>query len=378
MKTIRDFLRKHALLLLAALVVVSVPVGAALGKYAASETVTDKLNLNVSMKTYTLKNNVWQTIYQSMKSAGKDWSPDTIVLDYNVPDGAERIQISGKDIDLCDNKADPKTGSIYAYYSDTENTIYVAPEQPGKMIASNCHYMFSSYFTNIGQPYRDMLKHIVINNLDTSKATKMEEMFSYNYALTSIEFGSGFITGGVKTMKNMFYGCKSITSLDLRFFNTSTVTDMSYMFGSCEKLTSLNISTFDTSKVTNMETMFGSCKSITVLDLSNFDTSNLTNTYGMFCWDNKLQTVYVSDMFTIDNITNGSSMFVGCSSIKGSNGTTFDSSKIDHSYARIDGGPNSATPGYFTDKNATQSLTYSATGTDEAANGFGLALDLAS
>ena len=56
MKTIRDFLRKHALLLLAALVVLSVPAGVALGKYVGSVTVTSGLKLDVSMVTveYTI------------------------------------------------------------------------------------------------------------------------------------------------------------------------------------------------------------------------------------------------------------------------------------------------------------------------------------
>ena len=60
MKTIRDFLRKHALLLLAALVVLSVPTGVALGKYVKNVEVTKTLNLNVSMVTveYTVESDI--------------------------------------------------------------------------------------------------------------------------------------------------------------------------------------------------------------------------------------------------------------------------------------------------------------------------------
>ena len=39
-------------------------------------------------------------------------------------------------------------------------------------------------------------------------------------------------------------------------------------------------------------------------------------------------------------------MFANCTNLKGGNGTTYNSSKTDKTYARIDGGTSS--PGYFT------------------------------
>ena len=41
-------------------------------------------------------------------------------------------------------------------------------------------------------------------------------------------------------MNGMFYGCTSLTSLDLSNFDTSKVTNMGYMFQSCTNLTSLD------------------------------------------------------------------------------------------------------------------------------------------
>jgi hypothetical protein len=43
-------------------------------------------------------------------------------------------------------------------------------------------------------------------------------------------------------------------------------------------------------------------------------------------------------------------MFMNCTSLVGGQGTTYDDSHIDKTYAHIDGGPSN--PGYFTDKNA--------------------------
>jgi len=41
-------------------------------------------------------------------------------------------------------------------------------------------------------------------------------------------------------------------------------------------------------------------------------------------------------------------VFRNCVNLKGEKGTEYDISKINSTYARVDGGPTSATPGYFT------------------------------
>ena len=145
-------------------------------------------------------------------------------------------------------------------------------------------------------------------------------------------------------MFGMFSSSKA-TTLDLSNFDTSKVTDMSSMFSS-SKATTLNVSNFDTSNVTDMRKMFYGSQAIT-LDVSNFDTSNVTNMSNMFNNSTKLKTIYVSDKFNTDAVTNSSSMFTNCTSLVGGSGTTFDSTKVDKTYARIDGGTSS--PGYFTD-----------------------------
>lgn len=76
-------------------------------------------------------------------------------------------------------------------------------------------------------------------------------------------------------MANMFNGCYSLKTLDLRNFDTSKVTDISYMFFNCTSLTTLYLSSFDTSNVTNMSCVFRECKSLhlncSLLDVSNVE-----------------------------------------------------------------------------------------------------------
>ena len=142
-------------------------------------------------------------------------------------------------------------------------------------------------------------------------------------------------------MGNMFNGCKSLTSIDLSSFDTSNVVAMSSLFDGCSSLTNLNLSNFNTSKVTNMEWMFQGCTNLIALDLSSFDTSKVTTMYVMFFQCHNLKTIYVSDLWNVDNVTNSTNMFRYCTSLVGV--VPYDSNKTDKTMANY-------TTGYLTYK----------------------------
>ena len=198
------------------------------------------------------------------------------------------------------------------------------------------------------------LTSLDLSKFDTSKVTNMSWMFWTCSSLTSLDL-SKFDTSKVTDMSVMFYGCKSLTSLDVSKFDTNKVTNMSSMFMKCSSLTSLDVSEFDTSKVTAMSTMFNGCKSLTSLDLSKFDTSQVTNMMRMFYECSKLSKIYVSEYneetgkgWSTKNVTDSSNMFSGATKLVGGNGTKFNSSNVDATYARID---KEGEPGYLTDIN---------------------------
>ena len=56
-------------------------------------------------------------------------------------------------------------------------------------------------------------------------------------------------------MGYMFYGCSSLTNINLSNFNTNNVIDMSGLFGGCSSLKDINLSNFNTNKVTDMRAM---------------------------------------------------------------------------------------------------------------------------
>ncbi len=189
------------------------------------------------------------------------------------------------------------------------------------------------------------LKSLDLSYFDTSEVTNMLSMFYKCSSLTSLDL-SNFDTSKVTDMSTMFDGCSSLTSLDLSHFDTSSVTNMRLMFDDCSRLTSLDVSNFDTSNVTDIDYMFCGCSSLTSLDLTNFDTSNVTDMGAMFWKCSNLTTIYVGNGWTTSKVKDSYYMFYNCTAIKGEQGTTYDASHTDASYAHIDGGTDN--PGYFT------------------------------
>ena len=195
---------------------------------------------------------------------------------------------------------------------------------------TNMNYMF--YNCN-------KLTSLDLTSFNTAEVTKMDNMFRSCSALTSLDL-SNFNTAKVTNMTQMFYGCDALTSLDITSFNTAEVTNMSNMFRLCLALTSLDLSNFNTAEVTNMSYMFKSCKALTSLDLTSFNTAKVENMTEMFNNCPALTTIFVSDKFVTDKVTNSGSMFYGCTELKGFI-DKYDENKIDGTYANYK-------TGYFT------------------------------
>ncbi len=197
--------------------------------------------------------------------------------------------------------------------------------------------------TNMGGMFAEsQATTLDLSGFDTSKVTNMSNMFQFSQA-TTLDI-SHFNTSKVTDMSDMFFMSQA-TTLDLSSFNTSKVTDMRYMFyGS--KVTTLDLSSFDTSNVTDMSSMFYESQA-TTLDLSSFNTSKVTNMRNMFYHSTILKTIYTSDKFNTNLVTSSDNMFYDSTNLVGGAGTKYNSSYIDKTYARIDGGTSS--PGYFTD-----------------------------
>ena len=174
--------------------------------------------------------------------------------------------------------------------------------------------------------------------------------------IKKVVFDASFANARPTSCEHWFFYCSNLTTIEgIEYFNTENVTNMRYMFDDCKSLKSLDLTNFNTENVTDMYSMFASCTSLESLDLTNFNTAKVTNMESMFQSCYALKTIYASDKFATDQITEGSCMFTDCLNLK-----DYTSSKEDHTYANC--GPT----GYFTYgrgyamfDNATETLTFS-------------------
>ena len=251
------------------------------------------------------------------------------------------------------------------------------------------------------------LETIVMSNFKTPDCTKMNSMFRNCSSVRGYVTLTGWDTGKVTDMASMFEffavgnGNRTIYAddpgyvyLDISGFNFVSVTQCNQMFNvdkntqtdflkkitlpanaNAEALTTtkqmfrnrtglesiVNLGTFKTSNLlTDTTSTFADCRSMTVIDVSSMNFSKVDNAKFMFNAakdkGGNLTTIYVSanpeyafnpSILSADNSTN---MFENRVNLVGGKGTTYDASNLNRNYARIDEGPASATPGYFSVK----------------------------
>ena len=182
------------------------------------------------------------------------------------------------------------------------------------------------------------------------------DWYAISKNIKKVVFDASFANARPTSCYMWFYGCFYLTTIEgIEYFNTENVTNMRYMFCDCSSLKSLDLTNFNTENVTDMYYMFAYCKSLESLDLTNFNTAKVTDMAGMFQSCYALKTIYASDKFVTDQVTESTCMFSDCLNLK-----DYTSSKEDHTYANC--GPT----GYFTYgrgyamfDNATETLTFS-------------------
>ena len=124
------------------------------------------------------------------------------------------------------------------------------------------------------------LEEIDLSNFDTSNCTDMSWMFRCHNGgnLKTIKGLENFNTSKVTKMNNMFEGQKYLTTLNVGEWDVSKVIDMQQMFGGCEKLVSVDFLTnWNINNVKSISGMFNGCKKITEV---NFNPDTYMANYG--------------------------------------------------------------------------------------------------
>ncbi|WP_162257426.1 BspA family leucine-rich repeat surface protein [Levilactobacillus senmaizukei] len=171
------------------------------------------------------------------------------------------------------------------------------------------------------------LKSIDLSSWDMSNVTSMTSMFSGGYndgtglktmQLQSVKLGS--TTGKVTDMSMMFSGDQDLSdvdaadwnvdslqsadalfretaigSLDLSGWNTSKLTSMNSTFAEMPNVTSINVADWDTSKVNNLVQAFQGDPKLSDLDVSKWDVSSSKQFGSLFDGDASLATIDLSN-----------------------------------------------------------------------------------
>lgn len=173
----------------------------------------------------------------------------------------------------------------------------------------------------------DIVRVVFDVSFASARPTSCNSWFMECEKLEAIDGIENLNTSKVTDMWNMFYNCKSLTSLDLKTFDTHNVLGMSYMFFGCNNLTYLNVSSFDTSNVGNMNWMFAGCWKLTNLSVSNFDMHSVRTMLGMFSSCKGLTHIDVSH-FNTENVKNMQAVFQNCENLSSLDLSGFNTSKV--------------------------------------------------
>lgn len=214
---------------------------------------------------------------------------------------------NGEEIQSADSES-----PVYMSFDAANGVVTVSTVASRIVFPDDCKYMFCNL--------KELEEIQGLENVDTSNATNMQQMFYSCPKLKSLALDS-FDTGNVTNMLGMFWQCSSISALDVSSFNTEKVISMILMFGQCGSLESIRFGEgFTTKNVKYMYQMFANCTSLSgELDLSNWSVESLADggydLYGMFQNCQKLSKIDLSG-FNTAALKDFRQLFTNCYSLE--------------------------------------------------------------
>lgn len=225
---------------------------------------------------------------------------------------------------------EPSVASAFAVYSadDASLTLYKradAPVEGTDYLGKEATRVYTGIENSRStQPWRDVAERIQsVSVADAGVAPKsLYAWFFGCSSLTNVDL-RGLDASGAKTMAFMFSGASAVRSLDLSMLDTSACTDFSDVFQDAASLESVDMTGWDTSKGTTFAQMLFNCKSLESVDLSPLDTSSSTSFRQMLYGCSSLKEIDLSG-FKTGKAKTFASMLNGCSSLERVDVTGFD------------------------------------------------------
>ena len=130
------------------------------------------------------------------------------------------------------NTSKVKSMNYMFYYCSSLTTLNLS-----NFDTSNIESMYEMF------SFCSSLTFLNLSNFDTSKVEKMEKMFNECSKLIVLDLSS-FNVENIKTMSSMFYKCSSLVYLDLSNFNAPKVSKIDQIFSGMFKITSIKFIKF--------------------------------------------------------------------------------------------------------------------------------------
>ena len=287
--------------------------------------------------TIVLAGILWMTGFNPVDSGVSPREVEAATIVHSGKDGNLNWSIDDEGRFLIEGDGDYVSRNWISYRNDIKTAVVKVKNSSSLyMMLAGCENLESvnlseldtSKVTNMEDLFSNCksLKSVNLSELNTSKVTNMGYMFNWCENLTSVDL-SGLDTSEVTSIKGLFQNCKKLENINFDKFSTSNITDMGLMFDGCSSLKNLDLSIFDTSNVINMSGMFDGCENLTELDLSNFNTSKVTNMGNMFYRCEKLRKINLSN-FDTSSVTRMGMMFEGCTSLENVDLSRFNTSEV--------------------------------------------------
>ena len=214
-----------------------------------------------------------------------------------------------------DPQPDPENGGAFAVYSEDDKSLdlYKRDSKP-----------------EVGDTFngKAVTKIIDIDETDASgrKASPFQEVDS---VASKVEV----VDGGIRPISTLCWFAKfeSLASINVIKLDVSNDSYMKEMFWTCSKLTSLDFSGWDTSNVTDMSGMFSYCYSAD-MNLSSWNTSNVTDMGAMFYYNPGITSIGDVSGWDTSNVTDMNAMFYYCSELTGDCSDWNVSNVTEHNY----------------------------------------------
>ena len=179
----------------------------------------------------------------------------------------------------------------------------------------------TEFWNDTYRPYIRMISFV--NNLSNKPSSCTEENLCFDISNNSTQEKRVYaylVDSGLTVLEDDGTG----DSVEKKLYNLYIASDSEIiapndccgMFAAFNRLVSINFNNnFNTTNVTDMSSMFSDCVSLKDLDLSSFNTTNVHNMSGMFYNCTTLEIVDLGSFNTM-NVVNMSDMFSDCSSLE--------------------------------------------------------------